>query len=129
MQAFCLHKQDYRTFKLSRINNLKLVNEYFTDTLIPPPIENMSKTKKYPLLKLKFNKTMAYRVYDEFDPSTISIDSEGNLLVSVEIPEDLWLYGYLLSFGSDLEILEPISIKNYLAKEVQKIYLKYYNMT
>lgn len=67
---------------------------------------------------------MAYRVYDEFEATEIKEIENGSLLVSVEMPQDNWLIGYLLSFGSTVEILEPSWLRKALAIEAEKIYNK-----
>ena len=64
---------------------------------------------------MKFAPHMEHRVYDEFDRSSVSVQEDGTLLVSVVFPEDQSLYGYLLSFGSGLEILAPDSLRREVA--------------
>jgi len=121
LQAFCLNKKSFRTFKINRMSNIMMTDEHFEDTLEPPTIEDTTQIDQYPLLKLKFNKAIAYRVYDEFDESDSSLDNNGNIIVSIRMPEDMWLYGFLLSFGSSLQVLEPAHIKYHLAEEAEKI--------
>ena len=71
---------------------------------------------------LCFPKEMAYRVYDEFDVSEIQETKSGELLVSTSMPEDAWLIGYLLSFGTQVRVLEPVSLRQVLSDQVKKIY-------
>ncbi len=40
------------------------------------------------------------------------------------MPEDAWLIGYLLSFGTKVDIIEPICLKDILAEQTRKIYEK-----
>lgn len=64
---------------------------------------------------------MAWRVYDEFDANCVVREPDGALSVSAALPEDAWLYGYLLSFGADLKVLEPERLcrrLGQLAKEI-----------
>ena len=47
------------------------------------------------------------------------------LNLPVTIPEEEWLYGYILSFGSHAEVLEPEHIREIIktrAKEILEIY-------
>ena len=41
------------------------------------------------------------------------------------MPEDEWLIGYLLSFGTQVDIVEPVHLKNIVAKQAKRIYEKY----
>lgn len=124
LQAYCLERQDYRTFKLSRISGLELTGGCFAETLSPPQIDNFSSVRSCVPIKLRISKTLGYRIYDEFDHRMVSTDPNGDLLLTIEMPEDTWLYGYLLSFGSALEVLEPEHIRRRLAEESQKILQK-----
>ncbi len=45
-------------------------------------------------------------------------------MVRTEMPVDTWLIGYLLSFGAQVEIIEPKYLKGVLAQEAQEIYKK-----
>ena len=78
----------------------------------------------YPKIVLSFSKAIAYRVYDEFDESEIEYQKNGDLIVCTEMPVDTWLTGYLLSFGAQVEIIEPKYIKGILAEQAQEIYKK-----
>ncbi len=68
---------------------------------------------------------MSYRVYDEFDITEISKQENGDLAVSAEMPENEWLIGYLLSFGAQVDIIEPAYLKDIVAEQAKKIYKKY----
>ena len=122
LNAFCVNKNDFRLFKMSRMLKLHLLSETFVPMEYPNPIDDLQKT--YPKTVLLFPKEMAYRVYDEFEATEIKEIENGSLLVSVEMPQDNWLIGYLLSFGSTVEILEPSWLRKALAIEAEKIYNK-----
>lgn len=122
LKAFCVNKNDFRLFKMSRMLKLHLLSETFAPMEYPNPIDDFQKS--YPKTVLLFPKEMAYRVYDEFEATEIKEKENGSLLVSVEMPQDNWLIGYLLSFGSTVEILEPSWLRKALAIEAEKIYNK-----
>ncbi len=48
----------------------------------------------------------------------------GDLIVCAKMPVDSWLIGYLLSFGAQVEIIEPKYLKDVLAEQAQAIYKK-----
>ncbi len=108
LQGFCLDKQNYRTFKLSRMRNLQVTDRTFITPLAPPPIDN-NPHGVWPSirLKLRLSPALAFRAYDEFEPEQVTPLPDGSFQVEAEFPEDNWVYGYLLSFGPMIEILEP----------------------
>lgn len=122
LKAFCLKRQDFRIFKLNRILRLKLSAKTFVPRPYPEPEEGLP--PPFPQIVLLFPKEMAYRVYDEFDQSQILRQENGSLIATAKMPVDPWLMGYLLSFGTQVEILEPAYLKEALAEQALKIYQK-----
>ncbi|RKI41078.1 YafY family transcriptional regulator [bacterium D16-51] len=123
LKAYCTEKQDYRIFKLTRIVDLEVLAESFRKIPFPEPDEELSES--YNTVILGFPQNMSYRVYDEFDKTQVRKRENGDLIVSAEMPEDEWLIGYLLSFGTQVDIIEPAYLKEIVAKQARKIYEKY----
>lgn len=123
LKAYCTEKQDYRIFKLTRIVDLEVLAEGFCKKSFPESKEAPSQT--YPTIILRFPQNMAYRVYDEFDKTMVIRQENGDLTVSAKMPEDEWLIGYLLSFGTQVDIIEPMYLREIVAGEAKKIYEKY----
>jgi len=123
LQGFCLTRQDYRTFRVSRIFSLETLNETFAQELSPPPIETSDASgPSCIVVRLRFTPELAYRVYDEFDESCISIGENGSIMVTAALPEDPWLYGYLLSFGCGVEVFAPAEVRRTLGIMAEKIW-------
>ena len=124
LQAFDLERENYRTFRLSRILSPAFTGEVFHRRLSPPDIGFPSEIP--PLFrveaKLRFAPHLAYRVYDEFDQGCVTRQPDGSLLVETVFPEDQWLYGYLLSFGAGVEVLAPGTLRRRLAVLGREIY-------
>lgn len=125
LQAYCTEKSDFRTFKINRILHLHLLPESFTSLPEPPPLEKVENLNKYPCIKMKFKKEIAYRVYDEFDEYAIQKQASGDLIVKTQFPIDNWLYGYLMSFCGLVEILEPEHVKNTFMEILREMYKDY----
>lgn len=123
LKAYCRTKQGFRLFKLSRILEWELLQEEFTPKPYPETAENIPETCGR--IVLRFPEEMAYRVYDEFDASQIRKDTGGSLTVTAVMPQDDWLVGYLLSFGTQVEILEPRSLADIVMKTAKEIYEKH----
>lgn len=123
LKAFCTEKQDYRIFKLTRIIDFEVLTEIFCKS--PFPELDNTLEQSYNTIVLRFPKNMSYRVYDEFDKTMVNKKENGDLIVSAQMPEDEWLIGYLLSFGTQVDIIEPAYLKDIVAEQAQKIYEKY----
>ena len=122
LKAYCTLKEDYRIFKLTRIIDLEVLEEGFSGHVFPEADDKAG--QDYRTIVLCFPQSMAYRVYDEFDKTQINRQENGDLIVSARMPEDEWLLGYLLSFGTQVEILEPAYLKKVVADTAKKIYEK-----
>ncbi len=122
LKAFCLEKQDFRMFKLNRISNPELLEETFEPIIYPKTPEE---SQVYHKIVLLFPKNMGYRVYDEFDEEQIEHKDNGDLLVTTNMPIDAWLISYLLSFGAQVELLEPKYLQKVLVKQARSICDKY----
>ena len=70
-------------------------------------------------IDLKISKKIAYRVYDEFAPNQIQREDEKWFYINIQMPLDEWVYGYLLSFGENLEVLSPKFVRDELYKKLQ----------
>ncbi len=123
LKAYCTEKQDYRIFKLTRIIDLEILTDSFSKSSFPELDETLGQS--YHTIILRFPKNVSYRVYDEFDKMQVSKKENGDLIVSVQMPEDEWLIGYLLSFGTQVDIIEPAYLKDIVAEQAKKIYEKY----
>lgn len=123
LKAYCTKKQDYRIFKLTRIMDLEVLADDFCKSSFPELDEALCQS--YNTIVLCFPQNMSYRVYDEFDKNQVNKKENGDLIVSVEMQEDEWLIGYLLSFGAQVNIIEPVYLREIVAEQAKKIYEKY----
>lgn len=124
LYSFCLLRNDYRFFKLTRIKELEMLSETFTQDFTPTKIEKQIQVENTAAVKLKFDRQAAFRVYDEFTDS-ITEDSQGNLYVQIDLPDNEVLYSYVMSFSDSVEVIEPQSIREQMKKRLQKMQEKY----
>ncbi|WP_320129821.1 YafY family protein [uncultured Sphaerochaeta sp.] len=127
LQAFCLQQEDFRLFKISRIQNLHLTGTHFTETFTDaPPLEfGTVKDNLAIAVKLRFSPNLAYRIYDEFECDSIKKEKEGTFLVTAKFPNGMWVINYLFSYGTELEILEPEYLRLELAEYAKKLYMHF----
>ncbi|PWG00303.1 DNA-binding transcriptional regulator [Levilactobacillus bambusae] len=115
-------KQDFRLFKLMRISQLKLMDEIFQPRPAPIPDPAVRKTQTNHIkFKALFNNKVAWRVVEEFGTDNLAKQTDGRLLLQGDYSNSESLYQWLLTFGNDVEILEPQSIKIELLQTAKKI--------
>jgi len=122
LKGYCLGKQDMRVFKLLRVNNLVVTGESFDrrDSLSDEPRRETSH-EPYVTMRLHISAKMAYRVHDEFAAHTVALQPDGSYIATVTWPEDSWIYGFLLSFGEDIKVLEPGYLRDIIKDKAMKI--------
>lgn len=121
--TFCLLRNEFRYFKLSRIRDLKILDENFEDSYEDVVLIKEMEYKDIVRVKLKFDREVAFRVYDEM--GDIKEHENGNLYAEIELPNDYNLYNYIFSFGESIEVLAPIEIRNKIRDKINKMSKKY----
>lgn len=122
--SFCLYRNDYRLFRLSRINSLETSDELYTRKEITYKEyfkESYSKAEKVNL-KLKFPISSKQKAVECFGDENMKTDNDGNLIVNFSSIEDEWIYSMLLAFGENVEVLEPAYIREILKEKAEKIF-------
>lgn len=127
VQAYCLTRNSFRTFKLNRISELTVLTETFAgEDFTPPPIDTQQfSSAQLVHLKLLFPAELAYRVYDDFDINHVQRNGDGTFTVEIDWPNDTWMYSFLLSFGTKVTVLKPQNVIDTLcaeAKAIQEMY-------
>lgn len=124
LQGYCLQKNSYRVFRLTRIIELLTASNYFQlEEIALPPKINKIPNLNTPRIKviLKFDKSIGSVVFDEFGDGVICEDTAGNYIVSSVVPDDYWLISFILSFWSKVEVIEPQDLKDKVIIEINKI--------
>lgn len=118
LKAYCRLKNDYRLFKISRMKDIRLLDEDFEREL--PKIVEKKPDFNVIRVESEISKDLAYRVYDEFKKENIIIKENGNFIVKFECPENDWVYGYILSFGEKLKVISPEYVKDIVKEKLEK---------
>jgi len=128
LYAWCLLREDFRLFKLSRIRGMEVLTTVFHPREMA--LEQQLWEDKWPgpdnlvEVELLFEVEMA-NLLDEWPVAAVAIQDDGRLLVKSVLPEDNRLYGFLLSFGTGVEVISPPHLRNILAGIAEEIYKKY----
>lgn len=125
LYGFCLLRNDFRFFKLTRIKELEILSDTFKrEVKNIPEIETVIKDNNFIPAKLRFSPKAAFRVYDEFTDN-VSKDNQGNLYVNIDLPDNETLFSYILSFGDNVEILEPDYLRHSMKEKLALMLEKY----
>ncbi|MFF2481775.1 helix-turn-helix transcriptional regulator [Paenibacillus sp. NPDC058071] len=127
LQGFCLSKNEFRTFKISRMSDIRVTQHFFT-TRSPeaqPEIQNVKSAQKQIDLQLQIAPQGAYRVFDEFNEKDITRNEDGSFTIVTALPEGEWLFHYILSFGTDIEVLAPQNIREIIQSKLDEMIGKY----
>lgn len=125
LYGFCRSRNDFRFFKLTRMKELEILAETFARETVNLPKSDMAiKAERTIPVKLKFVPQTAFRVYDEFTDN-VTEDKQGNLYVCVDMPDSEALYSYLLSFGANVEVIEPDYVRENVKERLSLMLKKY----
>jgi len=130
LYAWCLLREDYRFFRVSRMSDLTLSGTTFAPREMQLPKRDSmdggwNKEGRMVNLDLAFDKEMASVVYDMFSDAIETL-VDGRLRVSTSLPDCNWMYGFLLSFGPTLEVLGPEHVRRGVAESAKAIARKYH---
>lgn len=128
LYAWCHAREDFRLFKLSRMKDLQVTCSSFQprDTSMEQlDLEDpWSSSENVVALELIFENEMESIVVDWFGEYVEKLP-DGKLLAKTVLPENNWLYGFLLSFGAGVEVVSPPHIREILSEIAKEIYRKY----
>ncbi|MGL4109222.1 helix-turn-helix transcriptional regulator [Clostridium sp. LP20] len=122
--AYCLKKESGRLFKVRRMNNLIIKDKYNEDRNIN--LDDLFSNREDNIIEIKLKCTNEFceKIDDYFDDYKIIKDKEKNI-VEVSLPEDQWLYSMLLGLGDEVEVMEPLVLRELIKNKIYKMYSIY----
>ena len=124
--GWCRKREDYRLFKLNRMDRVTETDKEFACRNAPIP--DLSNEKIFPggiKVKAYFTPDMKWRLVEEFGPHCISETDDGRLLLTADYTDMENLVTWLMTFGAKAEVLEPAEARDIIrrnAEETLKIY-------
>ncbi|MBO1305563.1 YafY family transcriptional regulator [Enterococcus sp. 669A] len=122
-QGYCLIRNDYRLFKLTRISNLQLQQEYFTPREYQKPqlditdmMTTMQTTIKIRIHQSVMDGVLEYCPLEDFTP-----DGDEHYIVNFPFIENDYYYNNLFSFGDKCECLGPPHVRAEMKRKAQAI--------
>ncbi|MBB6214501.1 putative DNA-binding transcriptional regulator YafY [Anaerosolibacter carboniphilus] len=123
LQGYCISKKDFRTFKLSRISALEIMEEMFIPREFhAKPLGEVDWIKNRSItIKLLVDESLRERMVEHCGEENIEPDENNKLIVHFPFVEDELGYNLLLSFGDKCECLEPENIRMEVIQRIKKI--------
>ena len=123
--GYCREREDYRLFKLNRMEELRL-GEIFPPRLVPLP--DLSNERIFPggiQVKALFEPECKWRLVEEFGTGCFEEQKDGKLLFRADYTDTENLLTWLLTFRDKVILLEPKELREELADSLKKIANRY----
>ena len=126
LYGYCMEKQDFRMFKLNRMGQIKIEEEQFERRALPQVEEQLEAYFKDDIfLVAQFEKSVQYRVIDEYGIDSLSKQEDGTLLFERDFTNRQYLLEWLLSFGDQVEVIRPEELRQEIKRQAESMQKKY----
>jgi len=122
-QGYCLKRNDFRLFKLSRISNLQILGETFTPRDYQKPqldftdiLETLQQKIKMRIHKSVMDRALEFCAVEDFLP-----DGDEHYIVDFPFIENDYYYNLLFGFGDQCECLKPLHIRAEMRRRIQNL--------
>ena len=123
--GFCRGKQDFRMFKLNRMDRLELSAEPIANREIRfPEFETKTFFPANVHLKAAFDPSMKWHLIENYGSSSFTIQEDDSLLFEMDMDEN-GVIAWLLSCGDKVTVLDPQSVKEKMLQAASAIASKY----
>ena len=124
--GWCTKREDFRLFKLNRMDSVVVSEQEFSDRQMPVP--DFSDERVFPggiFVRALFSPEVKWRLIENFGPHCFTEQDDGMLLLEEEYTNEDNLLIWLMGFGDKVRVLEPESVKASLlemAENMVRIY-------
>ncbi len=125
--GFCRDREDFRYFKLLRMDQLAALEETFKRRPLPDLKAPERSLGDMPMVDLtvRIAPDMEYRVREEFLKEQWEKQADGDFLVRFSMPNNAWLMEYLMTYGEHITVLSPEHVRRELVEKLKNMLHKY----
>lgn len=133
LYGWCALRGAFRLFKVIRMRGVRMLESTFErmETEKAEGFEGFDlqegdrgDARNQANLLLAFDPSAENAVLEWFGDADVR-DESGRIIVRARMPENNWLYGFLLGFGPVLEILEPPHLRDIVAGLAREVWERY----
>lgn len=127
LQGYCITRQDFRTFKLSRLSSFELHEENFTPREFDyKALDSSDKFEKNRItIKLLVDVSLREFMIEFCGEENVKSCENNKLLVNFPFIEDELWYSNLLRFGDKCECLEPEHVRLEVIRRIENLMKNY----
>jgi predicted DNA-binding transcriptional regulator YafY len=126
LSAYCHLRQEMRHFRLDRIERLELLPQTFADPTFSAADLSLSTPPRDLVIRALFDRAVARWLPEARSFYIIEeAETEIGLLVTLTVRQEQEVLPWLLSWGSQVQVLEPESLRRKLAEEAAKMVQNY----
>lgn len=126
--GWCTSRENYRLFKLNRMDRIAETEKGFACRNAPmPDLSNEKIFQGRIKVKALFTPDMKWRLVEEFGPHCFSEADDGRLLFTADYTDMDNLVTWIMTFGAKAEVLEPVEARDIIrrnAEETLQIYIE-----
>ena len=121
--GYCLLRDDFRMFKLNRMDQIRCTNEDCEKREIPLYHMDPRKVQWTNGVEVtaEFDKSMKWRLIEEFGINSFSENADGRLLMNIGWSDQESLFGWLLGFRDYVRIIEPVKYQKDFLNLLERI--------
>lgn len=123
LYGYCLIRNDYRLFRISRMSNLQILEKTFLPRDYQKPqleFHEMLKTMQIEI-EIRIHISLMDRVLDYCTYDNFILEDEEHFIVKFPFVENDYHYDILLGFGSKCECLMPHHVREQLKRKIQNL--------
>ena len=120
--GWCEEKEDFRLFKLNRMDGLRLSPDDFERRNVPFP--DLGEEKIFPggiRVKVLFEPECKWKLVEDFGAGCFEVQEDGRLLFHADYTNREELLIWLLTFRDKVELLEPENVREELKGTLRKV--------
>lgn len=126
VRAWCRVRGAMRLFKVLRMKRVEVLAEIFEPGTRHQGEEEVSQASEsdgsvVSEVVFRLDRKEAYRVYDRFEETEITVLPEGDFEIRLCCSIDDWVYGLILSFGPSARVISPEWVRRELAERIRQM--------
>lgn len=124
--GWCTLRQDYRLFKVNRMDQMRHVSDFVMRENVPLP--DLDDKRIFPtqnIVKAVFEPEMKWYLIEQFGVDSFTEAPDGRLLFEYEYSDMESLLSWMLTCRDSVTVLEPETVRNELHRIASNIKMKY----